>query len=30
MKYYKLISDNEFIGIGTSFDMRKFQKKHGI
>lgn len=30
MKYYKLISNNEFIGIGTSFDMRKFQKKHGI
>lgn len=26
MKYYKLISNNEFIGIGTSFDMRKFQK----
>ena len=30
MKYYKLINNNEFVGIGTSLDMRKFQKKHSI
>lgn len=30
MKYYKLIRDNEFIGICTTLDMRKFQKKHNI
>lgn len=30
MKYYKLIKDNEFIGICTTLDMRKFQKKHNI
>lgn len=30
MKYYKLINDNEFIGVCTTFDLRKFQKKHKI
>lgn len=30
MRYYKLINNNEFVGIGTSLDMRRFQKKHGI
>lgn len=30
MRYYKLINNNEFVGIGTSLDMRRFQRKHGI
>ena len=30
MKYFKIIKDNEFIGIGTTRDMRKFQKKHNV
>ncbi len=30
MKYYKIIDQNEFIGICTTLDMRKFQKKHSI
>lgn len=30
MRYYKLINNNEFVGIGMSLDMRRFQKKHGI
>ena len=27
MRYYKLINNNEFVGIGTSLDMRRFQKE---
>lgn len=30
MKYYKVIIDNEFIGVGTTYDLRKFQLKHNI
>lgn len=30
MKYYKLIKDKEFIGVGTSYDLRKYQLKHNI
>ena len=30
MKYFKIIKNNEFIGIGTTRDMRKFQKKHNV
>lgn len=30
MTYYKVIKDNEFIGIGTSYELRKYQLKHGI
>lgn len=30
MKYYKLLNDGEFIGMGTSYDLRKFQLKHSI
>ena len=30
MKYYKVIQDTEFIGVGTSYELRRFQKKHGI
>jgi hypothetical protein len=30
MKYFKIIKDKEFIGIGTTRDMRKFQKKHNV
>lgn len=30
MKYYKIIDKNEFVGICTTLDMRKFQKKHSI
>lgn len=30
MKYYKLINTSEFVGIGTTFDLRRFQHKHQI
>lgn len=30
MKYYKLLNDGNFIGVGTSYDLRKFQSKHNI
>lgn len=30
MKYFKIIKDNEFIGVGTTRDMRKFQQKHSV
>lgn len=30
MTYYKVIKDNEFIGIGTSYELRKYQLKHNI
>ena len=30
MKFFKIIKDKEFIGIGTTRDMRKFQKKHNV
>lgn len=30
MTYYKVIKDNEFVGIGTSYELRKYQLKHGI
>lgn len=30
MKFYKIIKEDNFIGIGTSFDLRRFQLKHKI
>lgn len=30
MKFYKVIMNNEFVGIGTSLNLRKYQEKHGI
>ena len=30
MDYYKSIKDHEFIGIGTSYDLRVYQPKHDI
>ena len=30
MKYYKVIKDKEFIGVGTTLNLRRFQKKHEI
>ena len=30
MKYYKVIKNKEFIGVGTTLNLRKFQKKHQI
>lgn len=30
MRYYKIIMDNKFIGVGTTIDLRKFQKKNEI
>lgn len=30
MKYFKLIKDGTFIGIGTSYDLRRYQVKHRI
>ena len=30
MIYYKVIQNNEFIGIGTSYELRKYQPKHNI
>ena len=30
MKYYKLINGENFVGVGTSLDMRMFQLKHRI
>ena len=30
MRYYKIICNSEFIGIGTSYDLRRFQTKHRI
>jgi hypothetical protein len=30
MKYYKVIGNSEFIGVGCDLDMRRFQKKHNI
>lgn len=30
MQYYKLINDSTFIGVGSSADMRCYQKKHRI
>lgn len=30
MKFYKVIMDEEFIGIGTSLNLRKYQEKHDI
>lgn len=30
MKFFKIIKDKEFIGVGTTRDMRKFQKKHNV
>ena len=30
MRYYKIIINNEIVGIGTTIDLRKFQKKHEI
>ena len=28
--YYKIIKANEFIGVGTSYELRKYQSKHNI
>jgi len=30
VKYYKLLNGNEFVGVGTSNDLRRFQTKHRI
>ena len=30
MKYYKIIKNKEFIGVGTTLNLRRFQKKHKI
>lgn len=30
MKYYKIICDSKFIGVGTDLDMRRYQLKHRI
>ena len=30
MKYYKVIKDKEFIGVGTTLNLRRFQNKHQI
>lgn len=30
MKYYKVIKDKEFIGVGTTLNLRRFQTKHQI
>lgn len=30
MKYYKIIRNKEFIGVGTTLNLRRFQKKHQI
>lgn len=30
MTYYKIIQNNEFIGIGTSYELRKYLPKHNI
>ena len=30
MKFFKIIKDKEFIGVGTTRDMRRFQKKHNV
>lgn len=30
MMFYKIIANGQFVGIGTSYDLRKFQKKHSI
>lgn len=30
MKYYKIIKDKEFIGVGTTLNLRRFQQKHQI
>ena len=30
MTYYKIIVNSEFVGVGTTYDLRKFQQKHSI
>ena len=30
MKYYKIINGQEFIGVGSTMDLRRFQQKHQI
>lgn len=30
MKFFKIIKNKEFIGVGTTRDMRRFQKKHNV
>ena len=30
MRYYKLINGENFIGVGTTWDFRRYQNKHGI
>ena len=30
MKYYKIIKNKEFIGVGTTLNLRRFQSKHQI
>ena len=30
MKYYKVIKNKEFIGVGTTLNLRRFQQKHQI
>lgn len=30
MTYYKIIKDKQFVGVASSYDLRRFQKKHNI
>jgi hypothetical protein len=30
MKYYKILVNSNYIGVGTSLDFRRYQKKHDI
>ena len=30
MKYYKIVKNKKFIGVGTTLNLRRFQKKHEI
>lgn len=30
MNYYKIIQDDTFVGVATSYDLRRFQQKHRI
>jgi hypothetical protein len=30
MKYYKILVDSNYIGVATTTDFRRYQKKHNI
>lgn len=30
MNYYKVTNDSKFIGVGASYDLRRYQRKHGV